>query len=107
LEVLRSMCVGLARLRNDFADTEVEGEVYFKIEKAMPVDVLFPLQETFCPMEKESMLKAGSRLAQFYRELAVPLTNEHEMQYPQELETLMMDRLRNLYNTDAHPKASS
>jgi len=96
LDVLRSMCAGLARLKNDFSDTEVDEEVYFKIEKAMPVEILSPIRDTFCPMEKESMLKAGHKLLQFYKEIAVPLANEHGIHYPKELETLMTERLMSL-----------
>lgn len=93
LEALRSICTGLARLRNDFSDTEVDGEVYFKIEKAMPIDVLSPLQETFCPMERESMLRAVFLLAKYFKEVAEPLATEHGIRYPTELEALMIDRL--------------
>jgi predicted nucleotidyltransferase len=96
LEFLRSICVGLARLRNDFSDTEVEGEVYFKIEKAMPVEMLSPLQESLCPMERESMLRAGFLLAKYFKEVAEPLATEHDIRYPTELEALMIDRLHHV-----------
>lgn len=96
LEFLRSICVGLARLRNDFSDTEVEGEVYFKIEKAMPVDSLAPLRESIVPMEKESMQKAGLILAKFYKDLAEPLAREHGIEYPRQLEELMIGHLMKL-----------
>lgn len=94
LEVLRSMCVGLARLRNDFSDTEVEGEVYFKIEKAIPVEKLSSLSETFCPLEKKALLESAYIIVDFYREAAIALAPAHEIIYPVDLEHLMVNRLR-------------
>ena len=96
LDVLRSMCVGLARLKNDFSDPDVDEEVYFKIEKAMPVEMLSPLQGTFCPMEKEAMQKAGFVLIQFYKEHARSLAQAHGIAYPEELERVMIERLSKL-----------
>jgi hypothetical protein len=71
-------------------------ESYFKIEDAVPAEQLSPLRETYCPMEKEAMLKAGFKLLQFYKEMAVPLANEHGIKYPKALETLMTERLTRL-----------
>ena len=93
LDVLRSMCVGLARPKNDFSDTDVEEEVYFKIEKAMPVEVLSVLCETFCPLEKDAMLKAGFVIIDFYKELASLLAQQHGIIYPDGLERVMIERL--------------
>ncbi len=93
LEVLRSICVNLARLRNNFSDTGVGEEAYFKIEKSMPVEQLAALQGTFAPMEENTMLKAGLAIVRFYRELAPPLAQMHGLPYPQGLERVMMDRL--------------
>ena len=98
LEELRAACVGLARLRNNFSDTEVEEEVYFKIENAMPVEQLAPLRETFCPMEKEAMLKAAFIILNYYRELAGPLAHEHGIIYPEKLEQLIVERLDEIGN---------
>src|SRR4051794_17677244 len=47
LEALRGYCVNLARLRHDLADDEAGDEPYFKVEKAIPVSELAPLQATF------------------------------------------------------------
>ncbi len=93
LEVLRSQCVGLARLKNDFSDPEVEDEVYFKIEKALPVEILSPLKETYPPFEKDAMLEAAFLLLQFYKELAVPLAKARGINYPEELEKLAVEHL--------------
>jgi len=96
LEILRAICAGLARLRNDFSDQDVQGEVYFKIEKVMTVETLSPLRETFCPMERDAMLRAGPLLVRYFKNLAEPLANEHGIRYPKELELLMTNRLQNL-----------
>jgi len=96
LSALRTYCMNLARLRNDFSDPDVGEEGYFKIENAVPAEQLSPLRETFCRMEKEAMLKAGMALVQFYRELAKPLAEEHEITYPEKLEQVMIDRLEKL-----------
>ena len=92
LDVLRSMCVGLARLKNDFSDPEVEGEVYFKIEKVMRVDQLSSLRVTYCSMEKKAMLESAFVILRFYRELAVPLARQHAIYYPAVLEQVMVER---------------
>lgn len=96
LEELRSMCVGLARLKDDFSDPEVEEEVYFKIENAMPVEQLSPLQNTFCPMEKEAMLESAFVILDFYREVATALAQAHGVTYPEALEKAMVERLKKI-----------
>ncbi len=96
IEVLRSMCVGLARLQNNFSDPDIDEEVYFKIEKAMSVELLSPLKKTFCPMEKEEMLKAAFVLVQFYKEIVQPLAQSHGIIYPEKLEHVMVERLNRL-----------
>ena len=48
IEAMRQICVVLARLRYNFSDAYVGGgEPYFKIEQALPVEELLPLQTTF------------------------------------------------------------
>ena len=96
LEALRSVCVNVARLRNNFLDPGFSEEAYFKIETAMPVEQLSVLRETFCPMEKEAMLRAGSIIVRFYREIAPPLAALHGIEYPSALERVMIDRLQNV-----------
>lgn len=96
LEVIRSICVGLARLENDFTDPEVEEEVYSKIENAMSIERLSILKETFCPMEKDAMLRSAHGVVQFYRDLALPLSHAHGITYPYALETVMLKRLERL-----------
>ncbi|HLO15008.1 MAG TPA: aminoglycoside 6-adenylyltransferase [Anaerolineales bacterium] len=96
LDQLRSICVNLARLQNNFSDADVGEEPYFKIEKAMPKEKLAPLESTFCPMEKNAMLRSAQVIVKFYAEIAQPLAQTYEIPYPRDLEVLMMARLRRL-----------
>ena len=93
LEALRLQCVDLARLSQDFTG-ETEG--YEKVEKSVPVEQLAPLKSTFCPMEKEAMLRASLAIVRFYKELAPPLAKTHGIAYPDSLERVMCDRLEKL-----------
>jgi len=96
LEALRGICVNLMRLHHNFLDGEAGEEPYFKIEKAMPVDPLAPLKETFCPLEKCSMLQAGLTIVEVYRNIAPAFAEQHGLRYPDDLERVMMDRLEKL-----------
>jgi hypothetical protein len=100
LEVIRSICVGLARLENDFTDQEVEEEVYSKIENVMPVERLFNLKETICPIEKGPLLRSAHIIVKFYKDLAVPLAQKYGIPYPHALERVMIERLEKLTETD-------
>ena len=96
LGALRGISVNLARLKNDFMDAEAGEEPYFKIEYAMNVDALSVLESTFCPMEKDAMLKAAQVILQFYAETAQPLAQAHEVPYPSELAMVMLNRFNKL-----------
>ena len=95
LEELRLTCVNLARLRQNF---KAEAEGYEKVEQALPVELLAPLQATFCPMERGAMLQAALVIVRFYQELAPSLARAHGITYPIELERVMYDRLEQLCN---------
>lgn len=99
LEVLRLMCVNLARLRHDFSDPYVGEEAYFKLEKVLPVEQLASLQVTYCPMEQDAMLQAGLVIVHFYQELAPLLGQAHGITYPNALERVMLNRLEILSET--------
>ncbi len=101
LESLRSICVNLARLQNDFSDDGVGEEPYFKIEYAMPVEKLLPLEVTFCPMEKNAMLESARVILQFYTQIAPSLVQTHGMPYPRRLEMVMLQRWENLLKQTA------
>src|SRR5258708_15566521 len=54
LQDLRLSCVNLARLRENF---QAPPEGYEKVEQAILVEQLAPLQATFCPLERDAMLQ--------------------------------------------------
>jgi predicted nucleotidyltransferase len=93
LDELRGMCVNLARLHHNFSAQAIG---YEKIEKDLPLELLTPLQPTFCPMERGAMLQAGLTMAQFYKDRAIPLADAHGIPYPYDLEQVMMARLKAL-----------
>jgi predicted nucleotidyltransferase len=100
LEVLRLICVNLARLRHNFSDVNVGGEGYFKVEKALPVEQLAPLQATCSPLERDAMLQAALAIVRFYREQAQPLAQAHGLTYPADLDRVMVARLEKLGQAD-------
>jgi predicted nucleotidyltransferase len=93
IEALRQMCVKLARLRYNFADAYVGEEPYFKIEHALPIEQLSPLQTTFCPLEYEAMLQAALVLCRFYQDVAASLAEAHNLPYQIDLERIMIGQL--------------
>jgi predicted nucleotidyltransferase len=96
LEALRRICLNLARLSHDFADGEVGDDPHFKLEKSLPVGLLARLETTFAPLEREAMLEAVWTTHRFFRELAIPLAEEHGLRYPAELEDMILGRLNRL-----------
>jgi predicted nucleotidyltransferase len=95
LEDLRLICVKLARLRQNF---QAVAEGYEKIEQAVPVEQLAPLETTFCPLERGAMLQAALVIVRFYQELAPGLAGAHGITYPADLDRLMYERLEKLVN---------
>jgi Streptomycin adenylyltransferase len=93
LQELRLTCVNLARLRQNFS---VEAEGYEKVEQALPVEQLAPLQATCCPLEQDAMLQAVLAIVRFYQELAPPLAQAHGIPYPADLARVMSGRLEQL-----------
>jgi len=98
LEILRLVCVNLARLDENFA---AEADGYEKVEKAVPLERLSPLEATVCPLERDAMLRAALAIVRFYRALARPLARAHGIPYPDRLDRIMSDRLEAL--RDARP----
>lgn len=96
LEMLRLQCVNLLRLQHDFT---VAAEDYEKIEKAITIEQLSPLQATFCPMERDPMLQAALTIVRFYEEQAPSLAEAHGISYPEGLARVMTARLEKLSNT--------
>ena len=90
LESLRRSCIDLARLRQDF---RAPLETYDKIDKTVPSAQLAPLAGTFGPMERNAMLAAVEAITAFYRNLARPLAQAHNIPYPEQLDQLKSARL--------------
>jgi predicted nucleotidyltransferase len=95
LEDLRRTCVNLARLQENF---QAAAEGYEKVEQAIAVEKLSPLEDTFCPLEQSAMLQAALIIVRFYREVAPPLAQAHGITYPADLERVVSDRLEKLWN---------
>jgi len=93
LEALRRYCVNLLRIEHG---VEAQEEAYDKLEKAVPVSDLAALQPTFCPMERDAMLKAALDIVSFFREHAPRVAGANGSEYPAELARLMCDRLDEL-----------
>jgi predicted nucleotidyltransferase len=96
LEVIRQNCVNLARLRYNFSDAYVGEEPYFKVEQALPIEELSPLQTTFCSMKYEAMLQAALVICRFYQDVAPNLAKAHSITYQADLERMMISQLEEL-----------
>jgi predicted nucleotidyltransferase len=96
IEILRSYCVNLARLRQNFLDPEVDSDPYYKLGDVLPAEQLAPLAATYCALERGAMLQAGRALVRHYQELAPQLAQTHGIPYPAGLERVMMARLEQL-----------
>jgi len=96
LGALRLSCINLVRLRNDFSDQDVGEEGYFKIEKAIPVEQLSALRDTYCAMEEAAMLESAGVIVRSFRDLATNLAKEHGIAYPDRLDKVMVERLEKL-----------
>ncbi len=93
LEVLRQICVNLARMSQDFSAKAI---AYEKVDEALSEQQLLSFQPTFSTMEEGELLRAGLATIQLYRNLAVPLAEEHGIVYPDSLDRAMSGRLEHL-----------
>ncbi|HJT55624.1 MAG TPA: aminoglycoside 6-adenylyltransferase [Ktedonobacteraceae bacterium] len=96
LQDLRLLCVNLALLKENFS---ARPEGYEKVEQALPIELLAPLEATCCPLERKAMLQAALIIVRFYQDLAVPLAQRYGIAYPADLERIMLDRLETLLDT--------
>jgi hypothetical protein len=99
IETMRQICVNLARLRYNFSDAYAGGEPYFKVEQALPIEELSPLQKTFCPMEYDAMLQAAFVICRFYQDVAPNLAEIYNLVYQTDLERMMISQLKELGST--------
>ena len=97
IEAMSQICVVLARLRYNFSDAHVGGgEPYFKIEQALPIEELSPLQTTFCAMEYDAMAQAALVISRFYQDEAPSLAEAYNLTYQTDLERMMTSQLEAL-----------
>lgn len=93
LQDLRLGCVNLARLTEDFSAVP---EGYERVEQALPIERLVPLEATCCPLDRDRILQAARDMVSYYETLAPPLAHTHALPYPTELARIMVDRLERL-----------
>jgi len=96
LEVVRQICVKLARLGHNFADPDFSDEGYFKVERAIAAKYLAPLATSFCPLDREAIRQAAWVVVRYYQSLAPELARRHGLEYPKRLEEVMVARLEKL-----------
>lgn len=97
IEAMRRICTILARMKHNFSDAYLEeDEPYFKIEQALPIEDLSPLQTTFCSMEYDAILQAAFVLCRFYQGLAPDLSKAHHLSYQTDLERMWISQLKEL-----------
>ena len=97
IEAMRRICTILARLKHNFPDAYLEEEEpYFKIEQALPMEDLSPLQATFCAMEYDAMLQTAFVLCRFYQDTAPELAKVHHLSYQAELERMWINQMQEL-----------
>jgi hypothetical protein len=91
-EVLRRMCLSLARLRHDSSDMEAATEPYFKVDVVLSPTELAVLRRSACAMEASSIRSAAHCLLTLHRELAPAVAKTFGIRYPVDLERLMVSR---------------
>jgi predicted nucleotidyltransferase len=96
IEVLRQICVNLARLRYNFLDAGVGEEPYFKVDHSLPIDQLSALEATICSFEYEAMLQAALVIFRFYQVTAPNLAKTYSITYQADLERMMINQLEKL-----------
>jgi molybdopterin converting factor small subunit len=93
LEVLRRVCVELARLRHDFA---AHADGYDKVDMRLPAEHLVRLRGTHVPMEERALIEAGLTVVRAYMELAPDLARRHGLAFPAELARIVGSKLETL-----------
>lgn len=93
LEAMRLKCVNLARLEQDFTSW---ADGYEKLEQAVMAEKLTLLQSTFCPLQRRPMIEAAHTLIQYYQGIVPSLAETHEITYPADLESVILNQLREL-----------
>ncbi len=90
LEELRRTCMRLARLDHDFT---APAEAYDKLDQAITAQNLLVLQSTFCGIERDANVAVVRELIGLYLRLAPPLARRHGVDYPADLEDVVLRRV--------------
>ena len=93
LESLRVTCANLLRLSSDFTGWP---DGYDKLELVVPAEALEPLARSVVSIEPCSMLQAAGTLVELYQAVAPSLASAHELPYPRELESHLVEQLADL-----------
>ena len=88
---LRRMVINLARLE---AGAQPDDEAYWKVDETVPAHRLAALAATVAPPEIAPMRAAAIALVDLYREIATVVAARHGIGYPEALDRLLTDRLR-------------
>lgn len=92
LDVLRGICVNLARLRRDFSDGDAGDEPYEKVDLALPGEDLSTLEATLAPWHG-NRCSGPLRLSSNSTGMSLLRWQTHGIRYPAELERMMSERL--------------
>jgi predicted nucleotidyltransferase len=93
LEALRRYCVNLVRIEHGVEPLE---EAYEKLDAEVPLESLRTLEDTFVPLDDDSIARAGSALVAFFRDHGHVLAGRYEVDYPEELDRLVSAHLEAL-----------
>lgn len=93
LEALRDHCINLVRVEQG---VQAGDEPYWKLDEEVRTAALESLEGTFVPMERDALLAAGHIVVSFFRERAPRLAAANGLDYPTELDRVMVKRLDDL-----------
>lgn len=89
LESMRRRCVNLARLNEDFTSW---ADGYEKVEHVVRDDLLEELEGSFDGIGSNQMIQSVKKIIAFYQILAPELARRHGVQYPREVEAVVLGR---------------
>jgi len=90
LEELRGICMNLALLHHNAANG---AEGFWKIDKVLSDKELAPLRATYGFFDRDGLIGAADTLIRYYQDLAHSLVLAHNLEYPFQLERVLLERL--------------
>ena len=91
LDELRRMVINLARLE---AGAQPDDEAYWKVDEIVPAHRLAALRATVAQPDLGPMRTSALALVDLYREITAAVAARHGIDYPEALDRLLTDRLR-------------